>query len=222
MPFEYKGVSITWLGHDAFKIKYANKIIYIDPYNLKKSEKDADTVLITHNHFDHLSPDDIKKVATDKTVFVAPYECKNELDKFKPNKKYYVNPGDEVEINGIKVKAVRAYNINKFRSPGQVFHPKEDNKVGYVLYLGEVSIYHAGDSDNIPEVKDLKPTIALLPVSGTYVMTKEEAVQALKDIKPKIAIPMHYGTIVGSEADAIYFKNNAPSEVEVHVLKPYE
>jgi len=220
MPFEYKGISISWLGHDTFRIKYQNKIIYIDPYNLKKSYEAGDIICISHNHFDHLSPNDLKKLVKDNTVLVGPKECSGEFEKFKGNKKIYLEPGQEVEIEGVKIKAVPAYNINKFRSPGQVFHPKEDKKIGFVLNLGGVTIYHAGDTDNIPEVKGLRPDIALLPVSGTYVMTKEEAVQAAKDIMPKIAIPMHYGTIVGSEEDAIYFKNNVPKDIEVVVLQP--
>lgn len=220
MPYEYKGIIISWLGHDSFRIKYQNKVIYIDPYNLKKSYEAADIVCVSHNHFDHLSIDDLKKIVVDKTILVGAQECRNEFEKFKKNKKHYLMPGQEVEIEGIKIKAVPAYNINKFRSPGVPFHPKQDNKIGFVITLGGASIYHAGDTDNVPELKGLKPDIALLPVSGTYVMTKEEAVQAAKDIMPKVAIPMHYGTIVGSEQDAIYFKNNAPKEVEVVILQP--
>ena len=125
-----------------------------------------------------------------------------------------------LDFGDIKVRAVHAYNVNKFRSPGVVFHPKEDNKVGYVVKFGEVEIYHAGDTDHIPEMKDLKPTIALLPVSGTYVMTKEEAIEAAKDINPKVVIPMHYGTIVGSEADAVYLKGKLPKGIELVILKP--
>src|SRR5579875_1143717 len=210
MPLEYKGVSISWLGHDSFKIKYSGKTIYIDPYNLKKNYEPADIICVSHNHFDHLSPNDLKKLVSNKTVLIGPNECNNEFEKFKNNKKIYLTPGQEVDVEGIKIKAVPAYNTNKFRSPGVVFHPKEDNKIGFVLNLGGVTIYHAGDTDNIPEVKGLRPDIALLPVSGTYVMTKEEAVQAAKDIMPKIAIPMHYGAIVGSEQDALFFKNNVP------------
>jgi len=217
MPFEYKDVKIFWLGHDSFKIKYKNKNYYIDPYKIKKDEP-ADVIFITHNHFDHLSEDDIKKIIKDTTILVAAKECKETLEKFKKNKRIYLSPDEEMNIDEIKVKAVRAYNINKFRAPGQVFHPKNDDKLGYVIYFGEVSIYHAGDTDNIPEVKNLKPTIALLPVSGTYVMTKEEAVEAVKDIKPEIAIPMHYGTIVGSEEDAKYFEKEASKYCKVVVL----
>ena len=220
MPLEYKGITISWLGHDSFRIKFQGKIIYIDPYNLKKSYEPADVICVSHNHFDHLSYDDLKKLVVDKTVLVGAQECKDGFDRFKKNKKIYLLPGQEIEVEGIKIKAVPAYNINKFRSPGVVFHPKSDNKIGFVLNIGGVTIYHAGDTDNIPEVKGLKPDIALLPVSGTYVMTKEEAVQAVKDIMPRIAIPMHYGTIVGTEQDAIYFKNNAPKEIEVHILQP--
>lgn len=220
MPYNYKDVKITWLGHDSFKVEYKGKFVYFDPYKIKQQKEKADYILISHNHFDHLSPEDIKKIIDKKTVLIAPHECKEELEKFKENKKNYVKPGDTLDFGDIKVKAVHAYNVNKFRSPGMVFHPKEDNKVGYVVKFGEVEVYHAGDTDHIPEMKDLKPTIALLPVSGTYVMTKEEAIEAAKDIKPKVVIPMHYGAIVGSEADAEYLKGKLPKEIELVILKP--
>jgi|BEDMetMinimDraft_2_1075160.scaffolds.fasta_scaffold00025_9 L-ascorbate metabolism protein UlaG (beta-lactamase superfamily) len=220
MVYNYKDLKITWLGHDSFKVEYKGKYVYFDPYKIKPQKEKADYILISHNHFDHLSPEDINKVLSKGTVLIAPTECKDELEKFKENKKYYVKPGDELSFDLIKVKAVNAYNVNKFRAPGVVFHPKEDNKVGYVVTFGETSIYHAGDTDHIPEMKNLKPTIALLPVSGTYVMTKEEAIEAAKDIKPKIVIPMHYGTIVGSEADAEYLKGKLPKEIELVILKP--
>src|SRR6266568_4845916 len=129
-----------------------------------------------------------------------------------------VKPGDKLAVGDITLEAVPAYNLNKFREPGKPFHPKEDGKVGFILSAKGVRIYHAGDTDPIPEMKGFKTDVALLPVSGTYVMTPEEAAEATRMIKPKLAIPMHYGAIVGSENDAEKFKQLAACPVQI--LKP--
>ncbi|HID16948.1 TPA: MBL fold metallo-hydrolase [Candidatus Bathyarchaeota archaeon] len=208
--FEYKGVKISWLGHDAFKIK-DDKTIYIDPFELKGGER-ADIILVTHEHYDHCSPKDIKKVSSPETIVVAPGSCKRLLSGLKAR---FVKPGDGLEVKGVKVEALPAYNVNKFRFPGQVFHPKEEGKVGYVLTVKGVKIYHAGDADLIPEMEGLRVDVALLPVSGTYVMTAEEAAEATRKLKADLAIPMHYGSIVGSERDAEKFKSLAACPVEI-------
>ena len=127
-------------------------------------------------------------------------------------------PGENKTIGGIRIRAVNAYNIDKINpDTKKPFHPKEDNKVGFLVSIKGISIYHTGDSDFIPEMSDLRPDILLVPVSGTYVMTAREAAQATESIKPKIAIPMHYGSIVGSENDATEFKNLVKS-CEVQIL----
>ena len=208
--FEYKGVKISWLGHDCFKIKN-NKTIYIDPFNIKDEEK-ADLIFVTHEHYDHCSLKDIKKILTSKTIVVAPESCKTQLSGMKTK---FIKPGDKIVVDEIEVEAVPAYNINKFRAPGEVFHPKEEEKVGYIINFSGVKIYHAGDTDLIQEMKNIQVDIALLPVSGTYVMTAEEAAEATKIIKAEIAIPMHYGSIVGSEKDAEKFKKLAACKVEI-------
>jgi len=204
MPYTYRGVEITWLGHDSFLIK-KEKTIYIDPYQIGGGPP-ADIVLITHDHFDHLSLEDLRKIVGDKTVTVAARNCEHELSRLGRGSVKYVSPGETVTVDDVAIRAVPAYNINKFREPGKVFHPREYGGVGYVLTVGGVTIYHAGDTDHIPEMAGLQPDIALLPVSGTYVMTAAEAAEAAKAIKPKIAIPMHYGAIVGTEKDAEEFK----------------
>ncbi len=211
--FEYSGVKISWLGHDGFKIK-DDLTIYIDPFQISDGEK-ADIILVTHEHFDHLSPQDIKKISTPETVIVAPKIAESGLKGIKCKQLVVIKPGEVKDVKGVSIQAVPAYNINKFRSPGQVFHPKEDERVGYVVRVKGVSIYHAGDTDAIPEVKELKVDVALLPVSGTYVMTAAEAVELANTIKPKVAIPMHYGAIVGSESAAQRFKEGVSGRVEI-------
>jgi len=197
--------NIHWLGHATFKIIAEDKIIYIDPFQIKKEDQ-ADIILITHEHFDHCSPEDVKKIQKPDTVIVTTSDCALKLSG--DIKK--VKPGDKINVKGIEIEAVPAYNINK------KFHPKENNWVGFIINIKGTRIYHAGDTDKIPEMKDFKNIdIALLPVSGTYVMTAEEAADAALIINPKIAVPMHYGSIVGSEKDAKKFADLLKGKIEV-------
>ncbi|TMI20629.1 MBL fold metallo-hydrolase [Candidatus Bathyarchaeota archaeon] len=215
--FEYHGVKISWLGHDSFRISNGKTII-IDPFKIRAIPDKADILLVSHEHFDHLSLDDIKKVSSDKTTIVTILAVKKELSSMKVKEVKAVKPGDKVAFGDITIEVVPAYNLNKFREPGKPFHPKEDGKVGFILSINGVRVYHAGDTDPIPEMKSFKTDVALLPVSGTYVMTPEEAAEATRMIKPKLAIPMHYGAIVGSENDAEKFKQLAACPVQI--LKP--
>src|SRR5512146_1459447 len=137
---EFNGIKFHWLGHDGFRIVADGKTIYIDPYQLSKAQhkkNDADIVMITHNHFDHLSLDDLKEVVSKKTAIVAAKEC---ADQLKPlgHEVSTVVPGDKVTVQGIHVEVVPAYNTNK------TFHPKADKKVGYVITLAGKRVYHTG------------------------------------------------------------------------------
>lgn len=218
--FERNDAKITWLGHDGFKIESQGEILVIDPFKLKRNIP-ADFVLISHEHFDHLNVEDLKKVVKpNHTIVVSIAASKDEVSKLSPKEFKVVKPGDRIKLGSFDVSAVHAYNTNKFAEPGKPFHPKQDGKVGYIVTTKSgVSIYHSGDTDLIPEMDNLRPEIALLPVSGTYVMTVDEAVQAVDRIKPKIAIPMHYGTIMGSEEDAKRFKKSVTTS-EVRIMLP--
>lgn len=198
---------IKWYGHDTFKVK-AEKIIYTDPYKLKKESEKADIILITHDHFDHCSPEDVEMIQNEKTIIVTTSDC---AKKLKGNIKT-VKPWDKLNVSEIEIEAVPAYNTNKD------FHPKSKGWVGFIFKANGKRIYIAGDTDYIPEMKKFKNIdIALLPVSGTYVMTAEEAVKAALEIKPKLAIPMHYGTIVGSISDAEKFKKLLKDKIPVEI-----
>jgi L-ascorbate metabolism protein UlaG (beta-lactamase superfamily) len=201
------------LGHDGYRIQN-EKVIYIDPFKIAGGPK-ADIVLISHEHFDHLSLDDLKKIVTPNTTVVAHHQSAGELSKLKVKETKIIKPGDKIKLGAITIEAVPAYNLNKGPEPGKVFHPKEDGKLGFIVTVNNVRIYHAADSDHIPEMKGLNPDIALLPVSGTYVMTPQEAAEAAVSVNPKIAIPMHYDAIVGTKNDAETFKRLVKCEVKI-------
>lgn len=202
--------NIHWLGHSSFRIEGNGLVIYIDPWKLEDGPK-ADLILITHDHRDHCSPVDVAQVQKEDSVIVTVVAVAAKLS----GQIEVVKPGDELTVKGVPISAVPAYNINKFRSPGVPFHPQESGYVGFVFPLEGRRIYHAGDTDFIPEMESLNVDIALLPVSGTYVMTADEAAEAVAAIKPQIAIPMHIGRGIGSLADAEYFKEKASVPVEI-------
>lgn len=211
---EYCGVKLTWLGHDGYRIQNG-KVIYIDPFQIEAGGPKADIVLVSHEHEDHCSVDDLKKIVGPNTIIVAHAQSKSELEKVKAKEIKIVKPGEKVNVGDITIETVPAYNVNKFMEPGRVFHPKEDGKLGFIVTLKGTRIYHAGDTDHIPEMKNIRTDIALLPVSGTYVMTSQEAVDAAATINPKLAIPMHYGAIVGDAKDAESFQKLVKCDVKV-------
>lgn len=199
-----EGVEIRWTGHDGFRFDSNNKRIYVDPYKLIKEyndKNDADILLISHNHFDHLSVEDINKIINKNTKICTSEECMDSLKKnYAKNEIILLKAGEtkKLEEEGIVITGIEAYNTNKN------FHPKEDEKIGFMIEINNLSIYHTGDTDIIPEMGNVNPDVLLAPVSGTYVMTAQEAIKATNEIiKPRIlAIPMHYGTIVGTAKDA--------------------
>ncbi len=201
---------IHWLGHDAFRIDAGGRVIYIDPWKISGGPQ-ADIILITHDHRDHCSPEDVAKIRGKNTHVVTVKAAAAKL----PPPVTVVKPGDSLTVEGVPVTVIPAYNVDKFRSPGVLFHPREAGYAGYLITVSGITIYHAGDSDPIPEMASVKADIALLPVSGIYVMTAEEAVAAADQIRPKLAIPMHVGRGIGSMADAERFKQKASVPVRI-------
>ena len=198
---------IVWLGHDGFRID-AEKTVYFDPYQIEGGPV-ADLIFISHEHFDHCSPEDVAKIQGPETVIVTEKDSAKKLT----GDIRILKPGEILDLGDVKIEAVPSYNTDKD------FHPRKNGWLGFIVELEGVKVYHAGDADFIPEMKDFDVDIALLPVSGTYVMTADQAVKAALAINPKLAIPMHYGAIVGDMADALNFKKELEGKVEVSILE---
>lgn len=205
--------NINWFGHSTIKI-LSNKIIYIDPYNIKKNYNDADIIFITHNHYDHFSKEDIIKCMNNTTKIVVTEDLLQDTISlgFSENDILIVLPNNNYQIENISFSTVPAYNINK------QFHPKENNWVGYIINIDNQKLYIAGDTDMTEESKNVKCDIAFLPVGGTYTMNYKEASTLANIIKPKIVIPIHYGSIVGTIQDALNFKANINTNIECKIL----
>lgn len=206
MKIEEVVKKIHWLGHDTIWLEGSIDLC-IDPFQIS-TNRAADLILVTHEHFDHCSPDDVAKIQRQGTTIVTDAVSAKKLR----GDIRIVAPGDRLEVKGVDLEVGPAYNTNKD------FHPKKAAMLSFVVTLDGVRYYHAGDTDFIPEMKGLKVDVAFLPVSGTYVMTAEEAVTAARTIRPQLAIPMHYAAIVGSEKDAVKFKKALEGEVAVVIL----
>jgi len=188
---------LHWLGHASFRLD-GPPTIYFDPWKLKGRQPVADIILVSHEHFDHCSPDDIDRISSSETVVIAsPAAAKKLRGDVR-----VLRPGERTKVGEVQIVAVPAYNV------GKRFHPKRAQHVGFIVTLGGESIYFAGDTDHIPEMRDIHCDVALLPVGGTYTMDAAEAAQAAADIKPKVAVPMHYGESgIGTGADGERFRS---------------
>ena len=179
-------MEITWLGHAAFKVKtHSGRIIYLDPYQIKKGEEKADIIVSTHSHGDHFDSSSIQELMKDDTVLIGPESIASSLQKFNGTP---LKLGDSFDYKDLSIELVPAYNIKK---PN---HPKRNEWAGIILTSEDKSVYHAGDTERIPEMKDLASrniTVALMPCGGTYTMDFDEATDSAVDIQPEIAVPMH-------------------------------
>ncbi|UCC92046.1 MAG: MBL fold metallo-hydrolase [Candidatus Aenigmatarchaeota archaeon] len=200
-------MKITWLGHATFRIETSGKTIYIDPYVLPQGSPLADIILITHDHYDHCDSSKVNEIRTENTQIVTTEKAAGKLSgEIKT-----VRAGDSLEIEGIRILAVDAYNV------GKPFHPKGDG-VGFVIESEGKKVYHTGDSDYVPEMKSLQGlTVVLVPIGGTYTMDINEASEAVLAMKPRIAIPMHYNFLEGLQANANEFKKKVESQGETKV-----
>lgn len=189
--------NIEVLYHSCIKIT-KEKVIYIDPFEIKKEYKDADLIFITHSHYDHYSELDINKIRKENTIIVAPEDLISKLIMLgvKEENIITVEPNERDCIDDIKFETVPAYNLDK------TFHPKEKNWVGYILEIDGIRYYIAGDTDATEEIKKVHCDVAFVPVGGTYTMDYKEAAMLVNEIQPKIAIPIHYGSVIGTKQNA--------------------
>jgi L-ascorbate metabolism protein UlaG (beta-lactamase superfamily) len=208
-------LSITFIGHGTLMAEYNGKVIQIDPVSqfadYAKLPK-GDLVLITHAHGDHLDPAAIEKISKPGMQVVLAKVC---LSKYPQGK--VMNNGESGTFNGFRVEAVPAYNIKNERGPGQPFHPKGEGN-GYILHFDELTVYVAGDTENTPEMKDLKNIdIAFLPMNLPYTMTPEMVADAARAFKPKILYPYHFGDTNTDQLVQILKGEN--TEVRIRNLK---
>ena len=197
---------IHWLGHAGFRVE-GSKVVYFDPFNVSGGPT-ADLILVSHTHYDHFSPNDIKKVSDGNTTLVI----SNDADPDFAGEVIKLTAGKTVDVKGMVVKAVPAYNV------GKQFHPKASGWLGYLLTIDNDTIYHTGDTDLIPEMGEIVADVALVPVGGTFTMDAAEAAKAVGAMRVKAAIPMHWGEIVGDESDARKFKELVGDAAEVVIL----
>jgi L-ascorbate metabolism protein UlaG (beta-lactamase superfamily) len=206
--------SLEWLGHSGFRISTRDAVVYIDPYRVGEGPR-ADLILITHGHYDHFSPQDVERLSHDGTWLVGPPAVAERVS----GQVVSIAPGEALDrelARGIEVAAVAAYNTSKRDASGKVFHPREAGWVGYELRIRGERLYHSGDTDVIPEMDSVAGVdVALLPVSGVYVMTPGEAAEAARRIQPAVAVPMHWGEHIGTREDAKAFAERAPVEVRI-------
>lgn len=208
---ELNGIEL--LVHSSIRID-KGKIIYIDPFKINKNYNDADLILCTHSHYDHFSPEDIKKVMKENTMILVTedaFEDAKEIGFIEENI-VKVKPYEEYDFFGIDIETIPAYNKHK------EFHPKEKNWVGYVLEIDEVRYYIAGDTDCTKEASNVECDVAFLPVGGTYTMDYIEAASLATKINPKYVIPTHYGSIVGNKEDGELFKNSLSKKIKCELL----
>jgi L-ascorbate metabolism protein UlaG (beta-lactamase superfamily) len=202
----------TWFRQSALRFAGEGFTVYIDPWGTTGEDPPADVILITHAHSDHFQPREIERLSRAGTQLVAPHDVARELS----GEVSAVAPGDSIEVSGIRVQAVPAYNVHPDRLDK---HPKANRWVGYILELAGKAYYHAGDTDHVPELDAVRTDVAFLPIGGTFTMEPAEAAGLAKAISPQIAVPMHYGFVVGSPKDAETFRHEA-DPVTVEVLTP--
>ena len=209
----FENVSVN--TQSSIRIEHEGAVVYIDPWKIENAAADADVICLTHNHFDHLSPEDIKKVSHPGTLVLAPYSMEDELNEklaeLTDDNFEFLEPGDEIEIDDIRIEAVAAYNTNK------EFHKKEYGWLGYIIELGGVKYYASGDTDVTEEIKEVKCDVAMVPIGGVYTMDMDEAAAYINELAPKYVIPIHFGVVegVGAIGDDEIFAGKINKETEV-------
>lgn len=205
--------NVEVLCHSSIRIN-REKVIYIDPFKIDKYYNDADIIFITHDHYDHYSEEDIDKVKNEATMIVVPEKMLSKLlnKGFEREKIITVRPNEDYIVQNVKFETIPAYNVNK------LFHPKENEWIGYIITIQEIRYYIAGDTDITEENQKVKCDVAFVPVGGTYTMNFKEAARLINKIEPKIAIPIHYGSVVGTRQDAEEFMKILKPTIQGKIL----
>ena len=205
-------ITLTWIHH-ATVLLQGSATVAIDPWKLPADTPKADLIVVSHSHYDHLSMDDVARVAAEGAAIVAPPDCHKTLQG--AGDLVALEAGTIVQVKGVTIEGVPAYNI------GKAFHPKANAWCGAVITLDGSRVYYAGDTDFVPEMRNLADIdAAWVPVGGTYTMDARAAADAVNAFQPKLAIPYHWGDIVGAVSDAQRFAELA--ECQVKVLSPGE
>ena len=208
--------NIRVLTHSSIKIT-GEATIYVDPFQIVDEENDADIILITHDHFDHFSPEDISKVIKGDTILVVPKKMEKQASSIPCGEIITVEPGEQKQVGKIMIETIPAYN------PLKPFHPKGAGWVGYLIETGGVKIYVAGDTDITKENKEVVCDVAMVPIGGTYTMDAKKAAELVNIIRPKVAIPTHYGSVAGSKSEEEVFHANVNADISVEVkMERYE
>jgi L-ascorbate metabolism protein UlaG (beta-lactamase superfamily) len=214
IPTATGDLKITFLGHASLRLTFGGKEIYIDPFSrvadYSKLPK-ADVIFITHEHGDHLDPHAIASLRTEKTLIVLTETCVQQVAGG-----IVMKNGDAQTVSGLTVQAVPAYNLVHKRENGQPFHPQGIGN-GYILTFGDKRVYIAGDTENIPEMKNLRGIdCAFLPMNIPYTMTPEMVADGAKAFRPRIVYPYHYGDTDVSKLESLL---SAEKEITVRVRK---
>lgn len=206
--------NIEVFTQSSIRIRCGAGTVYADPFHMKISPHDADIVLITHDHYDHFSPEDLAKVINPATILVVPEKVADKAAAFSAQVKAIetVLPGQQYQIAGLSLETVPSYNRIK------PFHPKKNGWVGYLLDLDGQRVFIAGDTDKTTENSTVQCDIALVPVGGKFTMDAKEAAELINTIRPAAAIPTHYGTIVGKKSDGERFASMVDPAIETKII----
>ncbi|TXT65810.1 MAG: hypothetical protein BAJALOKI1v1_380018 [Promethearchaeota archaeon] len=210
-------MKISWISHACFKIETSKGvIIYTDPYKISSEQDKADLIIVSHSHFDHMERKSIKAVQKEDTKIVGPNSIFKDLEKYNGEG---LELGKRYTFFGVTIKLVPAYTVQKST------HPQANQWAGYIIKADNKKVYHAGDTELIPEMKELQSEnidVALLPCGGTYTMDFQESISAALDIKPKIVIPMHNWDKDLTEFKTMLNQKDASIAVEILTDKTLE
>lgn len=200
-------MKISINAHSSIRVE-SDKVIYFDPFQISEESHDADIIFVTHDHFDHFSIEDIKKIEKDDTVYVIP-DCMYNL--LGGENVITVLPGEMTVVEGYETEVIPSYN------PDKPFHPIDKGFVGYIVTVEGKRIFVAGDADINEDNMKVKCDIALLPIGGKYTMDYKEAAKLANILKPELVIPTHYGSVAEDKEDGLRFKELVDPEIKVEL-----